>query len=213
MNIFTWNCRGAGSKRFLRVFKEYRRRYRTSIAIIVEPRISGVRAVQVVEGLGFDKYLIVDAVGFSGGIWLVWDSTIATITEVDRSAQMLLVQVTMKDASWYLSAVYANPALVQRRALWQSIREIAHTMEDPWLLMGDFNSILQPSDKSGGAPFDASRAKEFQDCVLDAGLVDLGFAGPPFTWFKQGVKERLDRGLGNAKWIDRFPEVTVRHLP
>ncbi|CAL1384548.1 unnamed protein product [Linum trigynum] len=198
ISILSWNCRGAGSNCFLRVFKEYCRRYRPCVTIIVEPRISGDVAEKVIEKMGFDKWLVVDAVGFAGGIWLLWNSGAVTITESDRSNQFLHVQVCSGHDSWFLTAVYASPALIQRRALWQSVRSIAEGMEAPWILAGDFNSILQPSDKMGGAPFDASRARDFQDCVLDSGLTDLGFSGPPFTWFRAGTKERLDRGLVNS---------------
>ncbi|CAL1379212.1 unnamed protein product [Linum trigynum] len=83
-------------------------------------------------------------------------------------------------------------------------------METAWLLAGDFNSLLSASEKCGGAPFDASRVREFQDCLLDSALADLGFVGPPFTWFRRGTKERLDRGLGNLMWTTQFPDTTVR---
>ncbi|CAL1407564.1 unnamed protein product [Linum trigynum] len=144
--------------------------------------------------MGYDKEMIVDAVGFCGGIWLVWDSSMVTITEVDRSSQFLHDQVQSGNDIWLFTMVYANPALVQRRELWQSICVISEDMELPWLLVGDFNSILYPSRKIS---FDTSHARDFYECVLDAELIDLGFTGPPFTWFRIGVKERLDRGLGN----------------
>ncbi|CAL1382612.1 unnamed protein product [Linum trigynum] len=114
-----------------------------------------------------------------GGIWVAWDSNLITIDEVDRSSQFFHVKAVSESKSWVLTAVYANPALIQRRELWQAIRVSAEDMVEPWLLVGDFNSILQPVDKLGGAPFNASGAREFQERVLDAGLVDLGFIGPP----------------------------------
>ncbi|CAL1381560.1 unnamed protein product [Linum trigynum] len=213
IKIFTWNCRGAGSKRFLRVFREYRRKYRPSIVIIVEPKINGDKAEEVIKEMRFDKQLVVDAAGQSGGIWVLWDSGMVTITEVHRAEQFLHVRVHCGQESWLLTAVYANPALIQRRELWTAIRRIAEEVTEPWLLAGDFNSILQPVDKLGGTPFDAARARDFQDCVLDAGLLDMGFSGPPFTWFRTCLKERLDRGLANPAWNSAFPDTIISHLP
>ncbi|CAL1410372.1 unnamed protein product [Linum trigynum] len=86
-------------------------------------------------------------------------------------------------------------------------------MVQPWLLVGDFNSILSPSEKLGGAPFDAARIRDFQEVVQDTGLIDLGFEGPAYTWFRTGLRERLDRGLANNYWATNFPESVVRHLP
>ncbi|CAL1411206.1 unnamed protein product [Linum trigynum] len=101
--------------------------------------------------MGFDKWLIVDAVGFARGIWLLWDSSIVSITEVDRSPQFLHVRAQTGRDAWFLTTVYASPALVQRRELLASIRSIAEDMGDPWFLAVDFNSILLPSDKMGGS--------------------------------------------------------------
>ena len=53
----------------------------------------------------------------------------------------------------------------------------------------------------------------------NCGLMDLGFQGPRFTWtnknpiWQHNVKERLDRGLGNAKWKLLFPAAEISHLP
>ncbi|CAL1370678.1 unnamed protein product [Linum trigynum] len=157
--------------------------------------------------------LVVDIVGFSGGIWLLWNSSCNTVEEKDRSFQHLHVSVEQGTTKWMSTAVYGNPALIQRRGLWNSLRDIAEDISDPWLVAGDFNSILYASEKSGGAPFDASRVRDFQDCVLDAGLIDLGFSGPPFTWFHAGKKERIDQGMVNAAWHSAFPESLVQHLP
>ena len=48
--------------------------------------------------------------------------------------------------------------------------------------------------------------------------MDLGFHSPRFTWtnrspvWQSTIKERLDRGLGNADWTLLFPATKVHHL-
>ncbi|CAL1378437.1 unnamed protein product [Linum trigynum] len=64
--IFCWNCRGAGSRSFLRNFLEYKRRTRPNIVIIVEPRISGNTAEEVIRDMGYDSKLIVVQWDFRG---------------------------------------------------------------------------------------------------------------------------------------------------
>jgi hypothetical protein len=49
-------------------------------------------------------------------------------------------------------------------------------------------------------------------------MIDLGFSGNPFTLSNHRqdsslIKERLDRGLANGKWIHYFPFYYVVHLP
>ncbi|KAK9098351.1 hypothetical protein Syun_025396 [Stephania yunnanensis] len=40
---------------------------------VAEPRISGEKALETTRKMGFDKFYIVDALGFSGGLWLFWN--------------------------------------------------------------------------------------------------------------------------------------------
>lgn len=48
--------------------------HHVSVLIILEPRISGEQANKVCRKLGFSDYFRVEAEGFSGGIWLLWNS-------------------------------------------------------------------------------------------------------------------------------------------
>ncbi|KAF4372085.1 hypothetical protein F8388_000301 [Cannabis sativa] len=57
--------------------------------------------------------------------------------------------------------------------------------------------------------------------VHRAGLIDLGFQGPGFTWAKGGRnsgggramrRARLDRGLASANWRILFPNAVINHL-
>lgn len=49
------------------------------------------------------------------------------------------------------------------------------------------------------------------------GLVDLGFAGHPFTWNNKridshNIQERLDRGIASYSWRLLYPNATIKHL-
>lgn len=75
-------------------------------------------------------------------------------------------------------------------------------MNLPWLLLGDFNQILDNSEKRGGSPPLGARIRAFKEAISACGLIDLGFFGPRFTWsnMRKGlvdVQERLDRVLGS----------------
>ncbi|KAH9697020.1 reverse transcriptase domain-containing protein [Citrus sinensis] len=51
--------------------------YNPSMVVLMEPRISGVKADEFIKNSGFDHSHRVEAVGFSGGIWILWQSSIA----------------------------------------------------------------------------------------------------------------------------------------
>ena len=56
----------------------------------------------------------------------------------------------------------------------------------------------------------------FRDALDYYGFVDLGFSGPDFTWHgrRRGelIWERLDRGVANYEWLEKFPMGRVRHI-
>ena len=58
----------------------------------------------------------------------------------------------------------------------------------------------------------------FQDAVNDCGFTDLGFHGLPFTWDNRqegdrNVKVRLDRALGDSRFMAELGDSEVFHLP
>ncbi|XP_042029878.1 uncharacterized protein LOC121776775 [Salvia splendens] len=54
---------------------------------------------------------------------------------------------------------------------------------------------------------------DFADAVADCQLLDPGFDGPPFTWTRSGLWERLDRVLLGEHWTTAFAATRVTHLP
>lgn len=68
-----WNCRGALSGEFLREIRDFRRQYRPTIILLLEPKISGSKADGVCCKLGKNRWLRSEAEGFSGGVWCLWD--------------------------------------------------------------------------------------------------------------------------------------------
>lgn len=43
-------------------------------------------------------------------------------------------------------------------------------------------------------------------------LNDLGFRGSPFTWYRGGIFERLDRAIENDSWVESFPNCSITHF-
>ena len=71
--ICTWNVRGVGKKGFDKIISDIRRFQHFEAIAILEPRISGSKASKVFDKLGFSNRFIVEASGFSGGIFLLWN--------------------------------------------------------------------------------------------------------------------------------------------
>ncbi|KAL4290760.1 hypothetical protein GQ457_14G014310 [Hibiscus cannabinus] len=81
------------------------------------------------------------------------------------------------------TAVYASPNGSKQKFLWDQLASLDPGEAIPWILGGDFNVILDGEER-----------------------------GPPFTWSRGNLKQRLDRCLANVVWCNEFPNSRVIHL-
>jgi exonuclease III len=219
MKVLLWNCRGAGNPNFRRNFADLMRSHQPTIVVLVETRISGQRAVEVSTALGFDRVIRSDAEGFSGGIWLLWDSGSVTldVLHVNNQAIHATVQVHHSNPPWLFTAIYASPRFASRLLLWDHLKKFSTTHNLPWMIAGDFNEILTSNEKFSSSPASQRRISCFHNCLDSCNLLDLGFNGPRFTWTNKRqdglVMKRLDRVLCNPEWKQAFEEANVIHLP
>ncbi|KAJ4851481.1 hypothetical protein Tsubulata_031154 [Turnera subulata] len=203
----------AAKPQFPRSLKLYVQRYKPSIVVIVEPRISGRSADRVIRRLRFRRSHRIEARGFSGGIWILWREDLVSVQILACHAQFIHIKITDDRHSFLFTAVYGSPQAAPRRALWQNLGVLAPTIREPWLIAGDFNAILDAAESSNPRKSPSSSMRDFQDCLVAAGMLDLGYVGPQFTWHRGTLKKRLDRALGNPEWSTYFPHSQVYHLP
>ncbi|KAK4382993.1 hypothetical protein Sango_2818900 [Sesamum angolense] len=99
-----------------------------------------------------------------------------------------------------------------RRALWEELKRLSLD-KVPWIVGGDFNTMLHTHENRGGTISSLGSIEDFNDMVLDSGLTDAGFEGEPFTWSNKRVWRRLDRALYSQEWAELFNSTRVSHLP
>ncbi|RYR72010.1 hypothetical protein Ahy_A02g006215 [Arachis hypogaea] len=176
MIIFLCNARGAVSPNFTRVLKDYVSKYKPDLVTIQETRCRGTVAHNAIK-----KSLVIDAQGFSGGIWLMWNNPNLSIQEISKNEQPLHISISDNLREWFLTIVYDNPNEERKRELRNYIVDLVPTMNCPWMLCGDFNDISDISEKKGGAPPNLAQIRHFRDWMDSYGFMDLGFQGTCFT--------------------------------
>ena len=184
MNVLLWNCRGALNPRFQRVFLDLVNAHAPSLVFVTETRIGREKAKQITDLLPFDRAIHVDKIGYSGGLWLLWNSDIVEVTQLAKIEQEIHVMVKVRASNiiWLLSSIYASPRLEERKLLWGNLANVASLHQLPWLMLGDYNELLSSHDKLGGNPLNPRQVQLFKECLDACGMVDLGFHGPKFTW-------------------------------
>ena len=74
-SFLVWNNNGTTSKRFQRTLKDLLVRHKSGVLGLLEPKVNGDHADIICNGLGFDRWLRVEALGYSGGIWILWKNS------------------------------------------------------------------------------------------------------------------------------------------
>ena len=138
------------------------------------------------------------------------------INVVDIYYQVVTVSVTHRGRLWYFSAVYACPYLCGRQQLWNYLASLRTHIDGLWLLMGDFNEIVFPSEVKGGL-FSLNSTDKFSEIIEKCRLIDLGATGSLYTWYRKEsgvlkIAKRLNRAFGDSTWRTLFPEAYVENL-
>ncbi|XP_019239455.1 PREDICTED: uncharacterized protein LOC109219450 [Nicotiana attenuata] len=177
---------------------------------------------KLTEELQFDMHVQFPAVGFSGGIVIMWKETSIQVDEIAVNSQGIhaMVKVLPSNPPWLLSAIYASNVLENRLNLWDNLLDISHTHLGSWFVGEDFNEVLKAEEKFGGNPINTHRSNSFWNCINNCHLIDLGFKGSKYTWSNKRYKtrnslilERIDRCLANNQWVNQYPEANITHLP
>ncbi|KAL9682982.1 hypothetical protein QQ045_014794 [Rhodiola kirilowii] len=217
MNSFLcWNARGVGNNSTTSHLKAICVLHNPFIEAILEPKISHDRLPALCSEIGMDHCM-------HGGdsndhIWVCWREGIIFQNPVWSTQQVTSrIHCISTNKHYFLSFVYADCDVTVRDQLLDDLTTALDSINEPWIVTGDFNVISNWSEKSGGNNSDEGPLAAFNEFFLQAGLSDGGFKGNPFTWSNNQsgsgrIWERLDRSLLNGLVMSEFPMLQVTHL-
>jgi len=83
------------------------------------------------------------------GLVLLWKQHLEV--EILSSTQNFIdTKIKVKGKSFFATFVYGEPDRSKRLLIWNQVRIQAAERSDPWFLTGDFNDIIESSEKRGG---------------------------------------------------------------
>ncbi|KAL0311520.1 UNVERIFIED_CONTAM: hypothetical protein Sangu_2446700 [Sesamum angustifolium] len=95
----------------------------------------------------------VDPKGRSGGLAILWQKYVdIQLQSFSRYHIDVSVRVKESDEWWRFSGIYGEPDTSKRDHTWRLLRRRHSQSIRPWLCAGDFNEILEHSEKEGGPP-------------------------------------------------------------
>ncbi|KAL0451955.1 UNVERIFIED_CONTAM: hypothetical protein Slati_1173600 [Sesamum latifolium] len=171
------------------------------------------------EGVG--QSLVISPIhlpaSLSGGLALLWQKSVEVQFQSFSSFHIdTSVRLNETEECWRFSGIYGEPESSKRGEFWNLLRRLHNLSVRPWLCAGDFNEILEHSEKKGGPMRAEWQIRNFRTCIADCGLHDLGFCGDSYTWCNNQqpphtVRERLDRACSSISWSQLFPAARVFH--
>ncbi|KAK2419793.1 hypothetical protein QL285_030613 [Trifolium repens] len=156
--------------------------------------------------------------GRAGGLLLLWNSCNVDLTIINQDFNYIDMQINYNNIQWRATGLYGFSQNHQKHLTCSLINELAqNSLNHNWLLFGDFNIILSNNEKLGGNTMDSNIIDLFRNTISNHNMQDLGYSGEIYTWNNRQdnpghIKERLDRFLAFAEWVQTFPSFQNNHL-
>ena len=165
----------------------------------------------------FDKFEVVPSQGASGGLIVLWDSSVFPGCVFCSEVFALGIQLTSVHTgkSWKIVNIY-GPCAGQGRSDFTSwLFDLDIPDVEDWLFCGDFNYIRAPDNrnKPGG---DANDMLTFNDFIHAQALVELPIKGRQYTWSNMQsdpLLEQIDWFFTSSNWTSNYPNTIVGPLP
>ncbi|GJY81165.1 RNA-directed DNA polymerase, eukaryota, reverse transcriptase zinc-binding domain protein [Tanacetum coccineum] len=146
-------------------------------------------------------------------IILGWNTDVVNVMVHSQTSQAMHVKIIHKITNdiIFCAFIYAGNLPSERRYFWSDLEFHKNVVRGyPWTLMGDFNVALNLEDYFSGLSCLNSAMNDFKACVNKIEVMDINSTSLHYTWNQKprsggGVLKKLDRIMGNLKFIDAFP--------
>ncbi|VFQ97160.1 unnamed protein product [Cuscuta campestris] len=144
-----------------------------------------------------DNFAMID----DGRMAVIWNPLFVTCTVLDVGDQFIHCRIlcNVSQKCFHITFVFALYNVTVRRQLWETISDFAVNIKTPWAIMGDFNSVLNSSERLNchTYAYDMTDLLHFR---LNNDLIDAKATGTHFTWNKGNKWAKLDRVMVNCEW-------------
>ena len=170
--ILNWNVRGLNGAARRKVVHDLAADTRCTIACLQETKLADVQDHIVGETLA---------------------------SEFRQFTVSARLKASVENSEWWVTVVYGPQGDNQKLEFLRELRAISTIVSDKWLLIGDFNLILDARDKSN-SNLNRRLMSVFRDAVQDLELRELNLRGRKFTWSNDSTHTRIDRAFCTSEW-------------
>ena len=219
MSTMAWNCRGLGNRRTVRAFEKVMSSEDPSFIFLMETKLVISEMDGIKDGLNRSQWLVVLCKGRSGGLALLWKKELKVDVQSFSDSHIdAIVDQGVDGKQWRITGFYGNLETSKRQESWLLLKRLSSLNSLPWVCLGNYNKLMDSSEKGGGCTRPAKQMEAFCDAINTCNLRDMGYSGQDFTWSRRlgsrgWVRERLDRALVSTNWAARFSKMQLHHKP
>lgn len=217
-NVLCWNIRGINSDKKWNAIRDRVVECHCDVICLQETKkeIFDLMFLRNLCPPSFDKFEYLPSMGASGGIIIIWKSSMFHCQLMFQNDYALTVEFSSlhNAASWLLTNVYAPCTHEGKRAFLDWFKNIQMPDHIDWLILGDFNLCRSPADRNqpGGSHHEMYL---FNAAISFLGLVELPLKGRRFTWSNKHLSpllERLDWFFTSVSWTISYPNTIASPL-
>lgn len=213
MHLVAWNIRGLNEPIKQVAIKRFLLSNNVSLMFILETRVKIFNSRKIMKAIrpGW-SWMHNYSKAYNGRIWLAWnhEELIVNVFRIEEQLVHCEVSTISGDISFACTIVYAQNTSGQRERLWEALVNLNSQMTKPWLILGDFNTVLFYEERVKCGGYMGDDTIELQALVAKTGLKDLQYTGHALTWCnKQEGRKRLysklNRAMISNTWMSVFP--------
>ncbi|KAL0417527.1 UNVERIFIED_CONTAM: putative mitochondrial protein [Sesamum radiatum] len=209
MILLSWNCQGLGSPCTVHALGELLRTHKPSLVFLAETKCKKNRIETLKRK--FDLFgCCVESQGRSRGLALLWHKSISVqLQSFGHHHIDATVYPESETEAWRFTGFYGFADVACRQRSWDLLSTLKNQSRRAWLIAGDFNEILDDSEKIGGRPRPLWQVRRFREALVSIDVFDLGFEGEPFTWCNRHPEpDTIVNGLiGMCRSRHKFPNI------
>lgn len=145
----SWNCQGIGAPLTAQRIREFRKKISPSALFLMETKNQDEALLKHFRNSDLSNHFTVPPTGLAGGLSLSWKDELQ-VEILFSSPNIIDTRIEAHGISSFVSFIYGPPVTADRPAFWRKLMEIGEGRDDSWLITGDFNDLLDNSEKVGG---------------------------------------------------------------
>ncbi|XP_057468132.1 uncharacterized protein LOC130757384 [Actinidia eriantha] len=141
----------------------------------------------------------------NGHILIIWKEDLVHLDFAEATDQVIHCLATCKSSNFSFSTsfVHGFNTAVGRRTLWDNLHKFSSSLHAPWIILGDFNNVLNMDERVNGRLVTMYETRDFKDCCYNLGLSDIRFSGLYHTWSNNTIWCKLDQAVVNYTWTQQ----------